>query len=242
MSILTPDLIENYINSLYRQDEQLIRMRAEAERLLVPIVTRDMERLLTTLCSLRRPKTILEIGTAIGYSALCFAKAAPEAHIIVGNPVVLSSSTYTYFADGLKRIDSITNDDKGMVTSDAVYKKTKDLPQVATTSGVNLFQIKSIAANSSNVSINGYHFVSGIMFITINGLGTVILKYAAQATNIVVFDILTTPNVLTASIVNYQGLLKYNGNTILKLYRTSDSDIKIDNVNAIVIRTDYCSL
>lgn len=162
--------------------------------------------------------------------------------IIVGNPVVLSSSTYTYFADGLKRIDSITNDDKGMVTSDAVYKKTKDLPQVATTSGVNLFQIKSIAANSSNVSINGYHFVSGIMFITINGLGTVILKYAAQATNIVVFDILTTPNVLTASIVNYQGLLKYNGNTILKLYRTSDSDIKIDNVNAIVIRTDYCSL
>ncbi len=83
MSILTPDLIENYINSLYRQeDEQLIRMRAEAERLLVPIVTRDMERLLTTLCSLRRPKTILEIGTAIGYSALCFAKAAPEAQII----------------------------------------------------------------------------------------------------------------------------------------------------------------
>ena len=87
MSILTPDLIENYINSLYRQeDEQLIRMRAEAERLLVPIVTRDMERLLTTLCSLRRPKTILEIGTAIGYSALCFAKAAPEAQMWTKSP------------------------------------------------------------------------------------------------------------------------------------------------------------
>ena len=83
MSILTPDLIENYIYSLYRQEDgQLIRMREEAERLLVPVITRDMERLLYTLCSLRRPETILEIGTAIGYSAICFAKAAPQARIV----------------------------------------------------------------------------------------------------------------------------------------------------------------
>jgi predicted O-methyltransferase YrrM len=83
MSILTPDLIENYIHSLYRQeDEQLIRLREEAERLLVPVITRDTERLLYTLCGIRRPKSILEIGTAVGYSALCFAKAAPEAQII----------------------------------------------------------------------------------------------------------------------------------------------------------------
>ena len=83
MSILTPDLIENYIHSLYRQeDEQLIRLREEAERLLVPVITRDTERLLYTLCGIRRPKSILEIGTAVGYSALCFANAAPEAQII----------------------------------------------------------------------------------------------------------------------------------------------------------------
>lgn len=82
MSILTPELIENYVYSLYRQDdEQLIRMRETAEKTLVPIITRDMERFLYTLCRISRPKHILEVGTAIGYSAICFAQAAPEARI-----------------------------------------------------------------------------------------------------------------------------------------------------------------
>ncbi len=82
MSILTPDLIENYVYSLYRQEnEQLVRMREMAERTLVPIITRDMERFLYTLCRICRPGKILEIGTAIGYSAICFAQAAPDAVI-----------------------------------------------------------------------------------------------------------------------------------------------------------------
>ena len=82
MSILTPELIEDYVYSLYRQeDPQLIRMRELAERTLVPIITRDMERLLFTLCRIHRPERILEIGTAIGYSAICFAKATPDARI-----------------------------------------------------------------------------------------------------------------------------------------------------------------
>lgn len=83
MNVLTPELIENYIYSLYRQEDlQLVRMRETAERTLVPIITRDMERFLYTLCRICRPKRILEIGTAIGYSAICFAKAAPRAEII----------------------------------------------------------------------------------------------------------------------------------------------------------------
>lgn len=83
MSILTPQLIEEYVSSLYSQpNEKLREMRDQAERMLVPIITRDTERLLYTLCAALKPKRILEIGTAIGYSAICFGIAAPEAEII----------------------------------------------------------------------------------------------------------------------------------------------------------------
>ncbi len=83
MSILTPQLIEEYVSSLYAHPcEKLREMRDQAERMLIPIVTKDTERLLFTLCAALKPKRILEIGTAIGYSAICFGLAAPEAEII----------------------------------------------------------------------------------------------------------------------------------------------------------------
>ena len=82
MSILTQDLVENFVNSLYIQkNEQLVAMRKLAEDTLVPIITRDAERLIYTLCAIKKPKRILEIGTAIGYSAICYGIAAPEAEI-----------------------------------------------------------------------------------------------------------------------------------------------------------------
>ena len=83
MSELTPELIENYVDGLYwQEDPMLIRLREEAKQRQVPIITRDTEKLLVTLCHIRKPKKILEIGTAIGYSAICFGKAAPEAQIL----------------------------------------------------------------------------------------------------------------------------------------------------------------
>ena len=45
--------------------------------------------------------------------------------LIVGNPVVLSGSNYTVYADGLKRVDSITNGDNNLPTANAVYNFTK---------------------------------------------------------------------------------------------------------------------
>ncbi len=82
MAMLTPDLIEKYVYSLYRQkNSQLTEMRQYAEDNLVPIITRDAERLIYTLCAIKKPEKILEIGTAIGYSAICYGIAAPEAEI-----------------------------------------------------------------------------------------------------------------------------------------------------------------
>ena len=82
ISILTQPLVEDFVFSLYKQDNPLlIQLRDYAERNLVPIITKDMERLLYTLCRIKKPKKILEIGTAIGYSAICYAEATAEARI-----------------------------------------------------------------------------------------------------------------------------------------------------------------
>jgi hypothetical protein len=40
--------------------------------------------------------------------------------VIIGNPVILSSADYTIYADGLKRIDSVSSGDMSMITSNAV--------------------------------------------------------------------------------------------------------------------------
>lgn len=40
----------------------------------IPIVRDNTLKLILTILSIKKPKTILEIGTAVGYSAICFAK------------------------------------------------------------------------------------------------------------------------------------------------------------------------
>ena len=65
----------------------LIAARKEAERYAienrVPIVSQAGAVLLTQLVAIRRPQRILEIGTAIGYSAMVIAAAMPVGASIV---------------------------------------------------------------------------------------------------------------------------------------------------------------
>lgn len=68
------DKVTAYINEQYRpQSPELMEIRLQAEAVRVPIVLRDTEGLLLNLIQLKRPVHILEIGTAIGYSAACMA-------------------------------------------------------------------------------------------------------------------------------------------------------------------------
>lgn len=71
---ITNSIITSYINNFYQnENEKLNQLRAFAEERRVPIILRDTEGLLLSLFRIKKPERILEIGTAIGYSACCFA-------------------------------------------------------------------------------------------------------------------------------------------------------------------------
>ena len=54
----------------------------EAIKARVPILKRETAALLKTMVLLKRPERILEVGTAVGYSALIMAQVMPAtAHI-----------------------------------------------------------------------------------------------------------------------------------------------------------------
>ena len=61
--------------------EELWLFRLTGEKGNVPIIKREAERLLTAVLRLKKPCRILEIGTAIGYSASFFATLLPEARV-----------------------------------------------------------------------------------------------------------------------------------------------------------------
>ena len=69
------DYIENYLRDLKDiKDEKLLEMSKYAEENHVPIVERESEEFINFLISMKKPKKILELGTAIGYSSISFAK------------------------------------------------------------------------------------------------------------------------------------------------------------------------
>jgi len=75
--------VTKYIESLYKPlSPALSMLRSVGEAAWIPIIRRDVEGLLLSLLRLQQPMHILEIGTAIGYSAACFATVCESSHII----------------------------------------------------------------------------------------------------------------------------------------------------------------
>ena len=77
------DIVTEYINGFYSPlDGELEGLRKEAEALRIPIILPETETLILNLMKLRKPCRLLEIGTAVGYSTICFAKAVPDLKIV----------------------------------------------------------------------------------------------------------------------------------------------------------------
>lgn len=73
---------ESYLLNLHKQrDNDIESLRTYAEEHQVPIVDRLTLDMIKQLIRLHKPLNILEIGTAIGYSAMQFASVASDIHV-----------------------------------------------------------------------------------------------------------------------------------------------------------------
>ena len=77
--MIVDERIVTFINSLdTRNSEILETIESEARAADVPIIRREMQSFLKVLLMLKRPVRVLEVGTAVGFSALLMSEYVPE--------------------------------------------------------------------------------------------------------------------------------------------------------------------
>ena len=76
MTHINEEYIEDYIRSIMPEQPSFLKdLERYGEENHIPIIEREVAQLLKVLLKIHRPKKILEIGTAIGYSALVMASS-----------------------------------------------------------------------------------------------------------------------------------------------------------------------
>lgn len=134
---ITNETVSEYLESLHRPlNPELQRLREVAEQYHVPIVLKDSETFILNIIRMKKPRRILEIGSAIGYSAICFAHAASDAEII---SLEHSDKMYEY---------AVTNVEK-FGLSHRVYIKYGDA----------LESLKDLAGTVTDVDSEGFDLV-----------------------------------------------------------------------------------
>lgn len=79
---IVASFVSDYIRNLEKNtDSLLIEMEDYALKNKVPIIEVEVARFLEILVKLKKPKRILEIGTAIGYSSIIMHRAYPKSKI-----------------------------------------------------------------------------------------------------------------------------------------------------------------
>ena len=79
MSNIVDNLVEQYIRkTLVKSTDLLEELENYASENNVPIVHKEVAELLKVMLKIQKPKRILEVGCAIGYSSILFAKSLDE--------------------------------------------------------------------------------------------------------------------------------------------------------------------
>lgn len=103
---ITNDIITAYIDTLYKNNNKGLQdLRRFAQEHKVPVILKDTESLLLNLLKIKEPYNLLEIGTAIGYSACCFADGC-------GCRVVSLESDEKSFDAAVSNVKNLGFDDK----------------------------------------------------------------------------------------------------------------------------------
>jgi len=114
LSNITSDLATSYICQYYKPvNMKLAELRQIGENDNVPIILKETEMVLHTLLNLKQPARILEIGTAIGYSAIYFATVCPntEVYTIEKDEQMIQSARHNITQAGLdQHIHSLFGD------------------------------------------------------------------------------------------------------------------------------------
>lgn len=77
--MIVNERIVSYIHSLEKSNGEVCDEIEEfAHQTNVPIIRKEMESFLRVLIEIKKPKRILELGTAIGYSAILMANSMPD--------------------------------------------------------------------------------------------------------------------------------------------------------------------
>ena len=77
--MIVDERMVTYINSLDMGNTPLLNeIEREVKADLVPVIRREMQSFLKVLLAIHRPLRVLEVGTAVGFSALLFCEYGPE--------------------------------------------------------------------------------------------------------------------------------------------------------------------
>ncbi len=79
LSNISEDYIEEYIRSLIStENDKILEIEKYAHYNHIPIIEKEVAQFLKVLLKIAKPKRILEIGTAIGYSAIVMASSTDD--------------------------------------------------------------------------------------------------------------------------------------------------------------------
>ena len=77
--MIVDERTRTFIHSLETENSQILEtIEKEALDTFVPIIRKEMQSFLKVLLAIKKPKRILEVGTAIGFSAILMSEYAPE--------------------------------------------------------------------------------------------------------------------------------------------------------------------
>lgn len=77
--MIVDERIVTFINSMETENSEILEaIESEALSTYVPIIRKEMQSFLKVLLTIQKPMRILEVGTAVGFSALLMSEYAPE--------------------------------------------------------------------------------------------------------------------------------------------------------------------